>query len=433
MSIYERDEHEAVAAEVLQRLGNRAGLMFRNAYFDTLDRTIRIGPRGAFVITGDIPAMWLRDSTAQLAPYLHVLDRDATMAATVSKIVQRQLWFITHDSYANAFNDEANSAGHRGDVVPMSPWTWERKYEVDSLCYPLQLSYDLWRITGRSDHLASFRSAAAVAIKTWLTECEHEALSAYRFQRFGGPLTDTLQRDGRGPRVAPIGLTWSGFRPSDDACELGYNIAGNAFAAIVLSYVAEIAREVFNDDDLAIQADSLSEQLRAALAQHGSTQIDGREVYAYEVDGFGDSIFMDDANVPSLLSLPLLGWCSTEDPVYMSTRFAALSPSNPFFTAGSVATGVGSPHTPTGWVWPIGIAVQGLTANSTVERDAAFDTLLRSDGGTGRMHESFDPDDPRRFTRPWFSWANAMFCELALEVAGLRGYRRAPLHPEVRA
>lgn len=424
MTLYNPDVVEAVVAQVADRLGPVEAEAFRAAYLDALDRTISVTDRRAFVITGDIPAMWLRDSTAQLTPYLHLLRDDPVLADTVGRVVERQLEYICLDPYANAFNDAPNRAGHPDDATEMSAWTWERKYEIDSLCYPLQLGYDLWRITGRTDHLLGYGRAARAALRTWSVETDHEALSGYRFQRFDAPVSDTLERDGRGGLVAPAGLTWAGFRPSDDACELGYNIPGNIFAAVVLTYVEEIARQVLDDQVLADDAEALRGQLELAIAAHGVVSHEGTAVYAYEVDGLGRQVLMDDANVPSLLSLPLLGWCTVNDSLYLATRRLVLSGTNPYFYQGSAASGIGSPHTPEGWIWPIGLAVQGLTAESAPERAAVLRTLLATDGGTGRMHESFHADDPTRFTRPWFSWANAMFCELVLDVADLRTYRR---------
>ncbi len=433
MALYDRDVCEALASGVEDRLGPDVGSVFRAGFFGTLDRTITRGDRGAFVITGDIPAMWLRDSTAQMSPYLHVAHEDPLLAATLGAVVVRQLDLVCQDPYANAFNDGPTGAGHQDDVTQTGPGTWERKYEVDSLCYPLQLAYDLWAATGGVGHLERFGEVARRVIATWRTEQDHERRSPYSFRRLSGPASDTLGRDGRGGLVAPVGLTWSGFRPSDDACELGYNVPGNAFAAVVLGHVATLARAVLDDDDLAAAADALRHDIEGALAVHAVVPYDGGLVYAYEVDGLGGVNLMDDANVPSLLSLPLLGWCTADDPLYLATRALVLSPANPYYYAGAAAAGIGSPHTPAGAVWPIALAVQGLTATEDAEKARLLELLVRTDGGAGRMHESFSCDDPSRYTRPWFSWADSMFCELALEVAGLRTYRRTPAGGGVRA
>lgn len=419
---------EELFAQVAARLGAEVGAVFRRCYLDTLDKTIELLPDGtAFVVTGDIPAMWLRDSAAQLTPYLHALESDPILADTVAAVSRRQLDFITRDPYANAFNVAPNRAGHQSDETEMSPWVWERKYEIDSLAYPIQLAHDLWTITGRTDHLVAFPEAARVIVQQWRTEQDHEGRSPYRFQRHDGAPTDTLARDGRGGEVAVTGLTWSGFRPSDDACTYHYNVPANIFAFIELGHIAQLASAVFADAELATQARQLRDAIGIAIDQHALAQApSGDQVYAYELDGLGGVLLSDDANTPSLLSLPLLGWCDIDEPTYLRTRAFVLSPANPFYFVGTAAAGIGSPHTPSDTIWPIALAVQGLTAQTTQERDEILAVLMRTHAGTGMMHESFHKDDPARFTREWFSWANAMFCELVLEAAGLRTYRRTP-------
>ncbi len=417
----------ATVEEVRGQLGPRVGSVFEACLRNTLDTTISTMDDGtAFMVTGDIPAMWLRDSAAQLTPYLQLADRLPELADTIAAVVRRQLAFIAIDPYANAFNRAPDGAGHSTDVTDLSPWVWERKYEVDSLCYPLVLAYDLWAATGRTDHLdEQFAGAARSALRLWRVEQDHDARSPYRFQRLEGPSSDTLQRAGLGASTTPVGLTWSGFRPSDDATELGFNIPGNAFAVVACRAVAQVAEEVLGDPALAADARALAAELDDAIRRHAVIEVEGfGRVLAYEVDGAGAHLLMDDANAPSLLSLPWLGWCDDDDPLYQSTRRFLLSERNPYFSRGARGAGIGSPHTPSGWVWPIALAVQGLTSRDPVERAELLETLVSTEAGTELMHESFDPDDPSRFTRPWFSWANAMFCELVLDLAGLRRYRR---------
>lgn len=416
---------QKISSQVAQTLGAQVAETVERCLIDMLTRTVTHLPDGtAFVITGDIPAMWLRDSTAQLAPFLHIAHQDSGLADLIAAVSRRQLDYVLLDPYANAFNASDNAAGHQ-DVFPQSPWVWERKYEIDSLAYTIQLAYDLWATTGRTDHLQSFVDVAKVVIRTWRTEQNHERNSTYRFTRLACPPSDTLRREGLGPIVGQTGMTWAGFRPSDDACAYGYNIPGNAFAAMALQYIAELAVKVFGDLDVAQDADLLREDIEQGIERFGLVDVDGRgPVYAYEVDGLGNSLLADDANVPSLLSLPMLGWCTAADPIYLATRSRILSKANPYFFAGTAASGVGSPHTPPDHIWPIALAVQGLTSDDPAEKRDVLGLLLATDGGTGLMHESFHVDDPAKFTRPWFSWANAMFCELALDVAGLRTYRR---------
>lgn len=416
------------ATDAVSGLGDTVRTVFARLFSDTLDNAVSLLDDGtAFVVTGDIPAMWLRDSTTQLTPYLHFADRDEQLADTLVAVSRRQLRYLTLDPYANAFNASDNGHGHRFDRPAPSGWVWERKYEIDSLCYPLQLAHDIWRITGRTDHLGEFPDAAVAALGVIETEQHHEERSEYRFRRPGVRASDSLARQGRGRLTREIGLSWSAFRPSDDACELGFNVPGNAFAVVALRQLGVLARSVLQDAALADRAESLAATIDAALARHARVGAEGEDRLAYEIDGFGGVLEMDDANVPSLLSLPLLGWCAVDDPVYQRTRAFILSPDNPYFYRGRAARGVGSPHTPAEYVWPLALAVQGLTSTDADEKRRLVSQLVTTDGGTGFMHESFRVDDPSEFTRPWFSWANAMFCELALDAAGARRYVRAPL------
>lgn len=416
---YDRAVLGEVVAEIGARLGDDVAAVASHALHDTLDHTITTYDDGtAFVITGDIPAMWLRDSTTQLTPYLHLLGADDLLADTVAAVSRGQQANILVDPYANAFNASADGAGHQ-DVTRRNPRVWERKYEVDSLAFPLVLAHTLWSRTGRVDHLDRFGEVARTIVALWRVEQDHEG-STYSFQRLDGPPSDTLTHDGRGGPVGRTGLTWSGFRPSDDACRYGYNVPGNALAAVALDAVAELAAGPLRDPLLAADAAALGRELRDAIRRHGVVRsAEGREIYAYEVDGLGHHLVMDDANQPGLLGLPLIGFCDLDDRLYQDTRHVVLSPENPSYFSGRHASGLGSPHTPHGYVWPIGLALEGLTTGDLDESHALLRTLLATDGGTGRMHESFDPDDPTVFTRPWFSWASAMFCELALHVAGL--------------
>lgn len=418
-----------VTAAVAERLDGRTADVFRHCFGDTLEATMTpLADGTVFVLTGDIPAMWLRDSTTQLTPYLHFAAATPALADLLVAINRRQLDDIAHDPYANAFNAGPDGAGHQDDVTDSSPRIWERKYEIDSLCYPLRLASDIHRATGRTDHLdARFVAAARRVLDLWRTEQDHERRSPYRFERHDAPASDTLVREGCGPVTAPTGMSWSAFRPSDDACTYGYNVPGNAFAAAVLADVERIAVDVLRDDPLAVEAADLRGEIEDGIRTHAVVRTEAHgSIWAYEVDGLGGRLLMDDANVPSLLSLPLLGWCAADDPLYLATRAFVLGPDNPTWADGDAARGVGSPHTPEGHVWPIALAVEGLTSTDPDDARRLLTTLLSTDAGTSAMHESFHVDDPTVYTRPWFSWANAMFCELVLEVAGLRTLRPAP-------
>jgi meiotically up-regulated gene 157 (Mug157) protein len=401
----------------------RRAVMFRACLTNTLITTMQPQPDGSvFVITGDIPAMWLRDSSAQVRPYLIPAAGDAALADLLVGVSRRQMQYISIDPYANAFNAEPSGRSwDAADETEMNDWLWERKYEVDSLCYPLQLAYLIWKATGRTDHFDDqFRGAARAVIATWRTEQDHRAHSRYRFVRRNCPPTDTLSHDGLGAPVEPCGMTWSGFRPSDDACTYGYLVPANMFAAVALGYLAEIASAALRDDQLAGAARALEGDIRAGLAAHAIVaHPEYGQIYAYEADGRGNHLLMDDANIPSLLALPYLGWCAPDDPLYLATRRFVLSEGNPFFFRGRAAAGVGSPHTPPRYIWHLALAMQGLTATDPRERTALIELLEATDAGTGLMHEGFDVDDPARFTRPWFAWANSMYSELVLLDCGI--------------
>jgi meiotically up-regulated gene 157 (Mug157) protein len=177
---------------------------------------------------------------------------------------------------------------------------------------------------------------------------------------------------------------------------------------------------VLDDAGLADRARALAAGIEAGVRTWGIVEHPtyGR-IYAYEVDGLGGAVLMDDANMPSLLSLPLTGGIAIDDEIYRNTRAFVLSPDNSTHTAGTHAVGMGSPHTPAGHVWPIAFAVQGLTSDDDAEKRRILDLLARTHAGTFRMHESFHVDDPTIFTRAWFSWADSMFCELVLDVCGI--------------
>ncbi|GAB3765088.1 glycoside hydrolase family 125 protein [Microlunatus parietis] len=407
-----------LVSSVTERTGSeRIGQAFRRSFGNTIETTIQADDEGRpFVITGDIPAMWLRDSSAQLAPYLGLARDHAPMADLIAGVIGTQFRLITVDSYANAFNRAPTGSGHPGDLCD-DPRIWEQKYEIDSFAFPLWLAHRFWRLTGRTDFAGDeFRAAARIIVDQLRLEQDHEARSAYRFVREVGIETETLSRGGLGAPVGFTGMTWSGFRPSDDACTYGYNVPGNLFAATALRHLAELATKIIGDQRLADDAEQLAGELADGVRRHGIVRHpDHGDVYAYEVDGLGNTLLMDDANMPSLLSLPWLGCVELTDPVYRATRALILSPENPFYYEGSAAAGIGSPHTPPRYVWPIALAVQGLTSAEPAEQRRLIDLLIDTDGGTGLMHEGFDVDDPTRFTRPWFSWANAMFCQLILE------------------
>lgn len=391
--------------------------MYLNCFYSSLDTAAQLMQDGTtFMLTGDIPAMWLRDSAVQVMGYLPFVKADLDVDRLIRGLIKRQMKYIALDPYANAFNREPNNCGHKDDLTNRdSPWIWERKYEVDSLCYPLWLAQKYSMVTGSFDvYDSDFLQAFEQILTTFEIELNHCNDSEYFHSRPLYPQYPTLSNGGKGRKTGYTGMTWNGYRPSDDVCEYGYLVPANQFATVVLDYL------IANAD-------------RAGLAEYSSRIIklnDGIKsgiekfakvihpefglIYAYEVDGLGGINLMDDANVPSLMSLPYLGYCKNTDPVYENTRRFILSNKNPYYYSGKFGKGVGSPHTPQDYIWHIGLVIQLLTSKDNAERKEIFETLLSTDADCGVMHESFDCNNPQNFTREWFCWANTLFA-LAVE------------------
>lgn len=385
--------------------------MFRKCFLSTIETTVQESDGDTFVITGDIPAMWLRDSTAQVLHYLRFADAPE-VAAMVEGLLSRQADCILRDPYANAFNRQENSFKPYNDTPRASDWVWERKYEIDSLCYPLWLADKYMTKTGNTRFLTEkFLKALETVLDVLRTEQNHGA-SPYRFQRTDCAPSDTLPWEGMGNPVSYTGMTWSGFRPSDDACEYGYLIPSNFFAVRAMEAARKLAKAA-GREDLERKAARLEETIREGIREYATLEHPRfGTIYGYETDGFGNYNLMDDANVPSLLSLPYLEACDASDPIYRNTRAFVLSSSNPYYYEGALAKGVGSPHTPEGYIWHISLCVQAMTSTDDAEILSLVKMLLTTHGGTGFMHEGFDPNAPENFTRDWFAWANSMFGEL---------------------
>ena len=391
---------------------------------NTLDTTVIAGGPDerpdTFIVTGDIDAMWLRDSTAQVWPYLRSVVDDPGLDRLVRGVIHRQSDQILLDPYANAFLAGGQPSEWAGDETDMRPGIHERKWEPDSLLAFCRLSAGYWNIT-RSvrpfDH--EWRGALELVLRTLRTEQRLDGTSPYRFHRPDGDPTDIVANDGLGAPTRPNGMIHGAFRPSDDASDLPLNVPINLALAAALDAVAPLAAAL-EEPSRVTDARALAAEIRAGVARDGTVRDGPDSIWAYEVDGLGGRVLMDDANAPSLLSLPYFGGCDATDPTYIATRRWVLSPANPWMFQGGVGEGVGSPHTGPRRVWPIAVAMRGLTATSTEERLAAIRVLGASHGGTYLAHESFDPDDPSVFTRPWFAWANSVVGEL-LERAALDG------------
>ncbi len=398
------------------------GEIFSNCFANTLLTTVkRLEDNTTFLLTGDIPAMWLRDSTAQVRPYLPIAKDDADLAEMIAGLVKRQFFYINMDPYANAFNEEANNAGHQDDHTEMTPWIWERKYEIDSLCYPVQLAYLLYKATGDTAHFnQDFQDGVTKILTVWETEQDHSQ-SPYNFERDTWREEDTLTHRGKGTPVAKTGMTWSGFRPSDDRCIYGYLVPSNMFAVVVLDYLVEIYTDILPQPEVVARARKLKNDIDAGIKEFAQVNnAAGETIFAYEVDGLGNYSIQDDSNVPSLMAAPYLGYCDETDPVYLATRKTLLSKENPYYYEGKFAKGIGSSHTPENYIWPIAVSIEGMTTSDKSEKKRILDMLAATTGDTGLMHEGVNVDNPDEFTREWFSWANMMFCELVMDYYDIR-------------
>ncbi len=398
----------------------------KQCFLNTIETTVKKLDDGTyFVITGDIPAMWLRDSAAQVKPYIKYAKYDKYLDEILRSIIKKHVDFVNIDPYANAFNQGPTNEGHQDDITKMNENVWERKYEIDSLCAPLYLSYEYWKSTNNS---SIFDDAYKTMIKNILNvfkvEQDHSK-SEYYFERpeeLRYKKTDTLPLKGKGYPVNPVGMTWSGFRPSDDCCTFGYLIPANIMAVVALGYAKEICEKVYNDEQLAKECKELREEIQDAIDIYGTVNHDVfGKMYAYETDGFGNYNLMDDANTPSLLSIPYLDYCDVTDEIYSNTRKFILSKYNPHYVEGSVACGLGSPHTPQGYIWHIGLTMQALTSNDREEILKVLDMISKTHAGTNYMHEGFDASNPENYTREWFAWANTLFAQM-LEKLMIEGF-----------
>lgn len=392
---------------------------FINCYVSTAKTTTKFLDNGeAYVFTGDIAAMWLRDSSAQVVHYLPFIKDYPILEEFVRGLIRRQMRYILIDPYANAFNEEANGNCWEHDITETTPWNWERKYEVDSLCYPIWLIREYFEQTkDESIFTEDVRKVFATIIALWKKEQRHDTDSNYSFIRHNCPPHDTLSNGGRGEPTAYTGMTWSGFRPSDDSCKYGYLIPSNIFAVVVLEFMADYSKNIYHDTELAEQAEGLKDEIEQGIQKYGIIH-DKKygDIYAYETDGLGNYNLMDDANVPSLLSIPWLKYKAKEDEIYQNTRSFILSKRNPYYFKGFVARGIGSPHTPKRYIWHIALTMQGLTAEKKEEKEGLLKLLLGTDAGKEAMHEGFHCNNPKKFTREWFAWANSLFALFVMDI-----------------
>ncbi len=398
--------------------------MFENCFPNTLDTTVRYrktnGKDDTVVYTGDIHAMWLRDSGAQVWPYVQLANSDPELKAMLAGVIRRQFKCIIIDPYANAFLDPHDpNPDHQwmSDMTDMKLELHERKWEIDSLCYPIRLAYHYWKTTGDASIFdEEWLQAIELVLQTFHEQQRKNGNGPYKFQRKTERQLDTMNNDGWGNPVNPVGLIASAFRPSDDATTFQFLVPSNFFAVTSLRKAAEILATVNKKPELAEKCKNLAQEVETALKKYAIfNHPKYGQIYAFEVDGFGNQYFMDDANVPSLLAMPYLGDVDANDPIYQNTRKYVWSKDNPYFFKGTAGEGIGGPHIGYDMIWPMSIMMKAFTSRDEKEIQTCIKMLMDTDAGTGFMHESFNKDNPEKFTRAWFAWQNTLFGELILK------------------
>ena len=399
--------------------------IFENCFPNTLDTTVfpgsYEGKPDTYVVTGDIDAMWLRDSSAQVWPYVPLAKEDARLRELLEGLIRRQARMILIDPYANAFMRDTTAAPlswAANDKTEHHAGVGERKWEVDSLCYPIRLAHGYWKATGDTQPFdAQWKESAWTVVRTFRVQQRKQGPGPYSFGRSSTVPYDTVPLSGFGNPARPVGMIFSMFRPSDDACIYPLFVPANLFAVATLRQLAELATHALGDAKLASEAEALAAEVERALEQYGRTRHEKYgEIWAYEVDGYGNALMMDDANAPGLVSMAYLGCCSPDDALYRRTREFVLSDENPYFFRGKAAEGAGGPHVGLDMVWPMGIMYRALTSKDEREIRQCLRWLRDTTAGTGFMHESFNKNDASKFTRSWFAWANTLFGELVLKL-----------------
>jgi meiotically up-regulated gene 157 (Mug157) protein len=382
------------AAADYRNPNNHLEEMFRAALLDT-SRLAQYAPDGtAYIATGDIPAEWLRDASAQARPYLYFAREDPEVRHLLRSIVARMVKYVQIDPYANAYTIDYR--------------VWEQKYELDSLAYPTALAWSYWRRTNdTSIFTGDFSLMLDGVLATMQREQNHPRYSRYTHKE--------LAADGFGRPVGYTGMIWTGFRPSDDACYYNFLIPSEMFAVVALGDMSDIELHVYHNVIKAREARALRDEVQRGIQTYGLVMVPKYGyIYAYEVDGLGHAILTDDANIPSLLAAPYFGYTTPNDHYYENTRRFLLSQDNPSFYQGHWARGIGSYHTPDHWIWPLALIIEGMTATTDSEKQDVLGQLLASDPGDHLLHESFNPDNPQQYTRRNFGWPNALFSEFVM-------------------
>jgi meiotically up-regulated gene 157 (Mug157) protein len=419
----ELKEFPSAMSQEIQRLCGEAQddqvcRMLQKNYPDTWTKSMTfLNDSTAYIVTGDINMMWMRDSVAQIYHYLPLASGNEVVQIMFEATLRRLQTWISLDPYGSAFRlyfdfDHAKKP-------KLTKWDFrsgrtayvaQHNYEIDSLCYFVRLSYQYWKTTGVSRHLTrKWKRVAKSMIDLWVTEQDHDTKSCYRYPE--------VESRNTGSKICRTGMTWGAFRPSDDLMRFNFNVPANMFVHVSLKQIAEIAKTVFQDAELYDAASNLAVEIAAGIEKFGIVQdAEVGPMYAYEVDGCGEVLKGDDANIPSLLSAPYLGFDENPE-VYENTRKFLLSNRNKQFFCSSTKDicGIGSSHTPGYGPWHMAIVMQGLTAKTNAEKKEVL-KMLKLSTKDDALHEAFKADSPASYTRKWFGWPNSLFAEFVRDV-----------------
>ncbi|TAQ87796.1 hypothetical protein B7494_g3865 [Chlorociboria aeruginascens] len=425
--------------------------LFQNSYPNSLDTAVKWRGYSAsnsaeeltFLITGDINAMWLRDSANQMQSYLPLLTADSStdsLASLYRGVINLQARYVTEAPHCNSFQaptesgitPQQNQAIPDNFTPPISNTTaFECKWELDSLAAFLEISTNYYEATDDADFFASFgwvqavqtvlNTTQALLVGTYADDGSVNT-SPYTWERQTTAATETLSNSGVGnPVQEGTGLVRSAFRPSDDATIYQLFIPANMMFSRYLDSASQIMATIPNQSTLASQMQTFAASIKDAISTYGIvTDATYGPMYAYEVDGFGSHNQMDDANIPSLLSSPFFGFTNLSDPTYQNTRDFILSKNNPYFMRGPVINAVGGPHVGPGAAWPMASIIRILTSSNDTEITSTLKEIVSSTDGLGLIHESINSFDETRWTRQWFSWANGLFGQMILTLNSTR-------------
>ncbi|TVY46350.1 Meiotically up-regulated protein 157 protein [Lachnellula occidentalis] len=450
--------------------------LFENSYPNTLDTTIKsrsyanatdsttgaILPEVtdeelAFVITGDIDAMWLRDSASQVYSYLPLLepsDDPDSLASLWRGLINSHSRYIIISPYCHSFQPPPESGvkpSHNGAYSqnnPQPPYdptqVFDCKWELDSLASFLQISTAYYERTKDLEFFQKYKwvqavkaavdAAGAMRLGTYAKDGKVEK-SAWTFTGWTNRGSETLTNNGLGNPTKENGMVRSAFRPSDDACIYQLLVPANMMFAKYLEEASLIMEKLEGDEpkNLTSVMREFAFGIRKGIDRDAVVHHrDFGDIWAYEIDGYGGVNLMDDANIPSLLSIPLFEYTHSKFPlpepakddpkrdyakIYRNTRNFVLSDSNPYFSKGPELSAIGGPHLGPGKGWPMAAIVRSLTAFSIADGDekgleeevkGQLRMVLDSTSGTGVIHESVNAWSQGDWSRAWFGWANGL-------------------------